>query len=54
MSKLTESIISERRKAKRAGTESRLHTGGLGNTSKDTIRRGKRKSAYGKISYSNE
>ncbi|MEK6920923.1 MAG: hypothetical protein AABX82_03505 [Nanoarchaeota archaeon] len=54
MSKATEATISESRKAKRAGTESRMYRDGLGNTAKDYIRRGKNKSAYGKISYSDK
>ena len=54
MSKATEASISERRKAKAAGIESRRYNDALGNTAKDYIRRGKNKSAYGKISYSDE
>lgn len=49
MSINTDKSIRERRQAKRAGTESRMYRGGLGNTSKDTIRRGvnKTSSPYG-------
>lgn len=47
MSQGTEESIRASRKAKRAATESRLYRQGLGITSTDYVRRGKRKSQYG-------
>ena len=52
--KILKKVVRESRKAKAAAVQSRIHEGGLGSTAKDYIRRGKNKSAYGKISYSDK
>ncbi len=47
MSQGTEDSIRASRKARTAGSESRLYRDGLGITAKDYVRRGTRKSQYG-------